>query len=798
MKQTTRPIFLPRLLCLCLLAAVILPLFACGGEPTDRNCITSVVLKEEKITVEALLTDGFLDGYTEKQVYLFELPSLYSTDADLSELDPVASAKPKAALTFTLSASDGVRSRLYSSFVVASYDPTTRAYTALTTPASLTNPEAAADYAPPLKVAESSIKGLISDYPADAVRLGVSHTVVDVSMDKLILADWREGAVPYVYNGVTRYLDGDALAELDETVGIYTAAGVEVYLRFILGSPDGKGVPIGLYLSTAAPAEDYAVNMTTAFSASIMEGFFDYMAAHYACPADGSMPVSAFVLGYRVNNAATHHYAGNLSLSAFVTNYEKLTRVAHTAIKSHNPEGRVYISLDSRRAVSSDGAGWDVEAFLSAFRDQSNLRGDYGWHVACELYADTPAVWEENAAADAAHYTVRNLGTLTDLLDSSIYRMADTGEPRRLLISGFEIPAVTMGGTPSDGESNLQAASYAFAYLTCVRNGRVEALVYSTHVDDAVLAETTPLCGLWTVKLSTELTPGGMDLRVLPATPRPIYDVFKQIDTTGASSLSAGLTAIIGAPYTNLETALAGGTAPVTAIRDTGKLQAFEEARKKVTPLYTFGDGSLHGFADAGNLTYLELADAEVLGTVTLHARFDRSAVCDPMGLTVTLPATHLIGGKEMMLDLFAGEISPTGGSAASSAKPTVTLRLTRAATGNAADGHGEIIYEATVIDVKGSAWQTAVFDISAFTALLDASDEVTMTLLMDYPLDTAKNGDTAHNLGLAGVYITGNTAAAGTPVGLIAGVVMILVLLVAGVFTLLLLRHRKKASRTK
>lgn len=776
------------LLSLCFLVSVASCLFSCSSEPVSENRVTSVALEKGKITVKAALTDGFLDGYTEKKVYLFELPSYFSTDADLSELDPVAEAKPRSSIQFNLTARDGVRSRLFSSYLVASYDPETKHYTPLTAPLSLSNPEVMATYTSPAAEQEVSLKGLISDYPSDAIRLGISHTVVEVFMDELILSEWQEGAVSYVYNGVTRYLSAEALDKLDESVEVYTAAGVEVYLRFRLGSPDGKGVPIGLYLPAAPAAGDHAVNMTTAFSSSIMEGFFDFMANRYAAPADGSKPVEAFVLGYRVNDATDYNYAGGLELAAYVTNYEKLTRVAHTALKSHNPNGRVYISLDSRRAVT-DGKGWDVAAFLAAFRDEAALRGDYGWQVACELYAGTPAVWEENSAADTAHYTIRNLNTLTDLLDGEKYRDA-AGEPRRLLISGFAIPATPKGGTSSGEQDNRQAASYAYAYLTCVRNGRVEALIYSVHTDPAPDAEETELCGLWTVKPDTSLTSSGLDLTLRPAAARPIYDVFRAMDTTAASELSSALTVIMGASYTKLESAMAGMTSPVTAVEGTGVLQGLDIERKKASPLYTFGDGHLCGFENAGGLTYMELTSAETLGMNTLHARFERSAVCEPMGLTVALPATDLIGAKEMIFDLYAGQTASEG----SSARPTVTLRLTRAAKGSVADGDGEIRYEASVSDVRSGAWQSAVFDVTAFTTLLDASDEVTLTLLMDYPAETAQKGISSHDLGLAGVYITGNTAATGTPARSVIAIVIALILLVAAVFLFLFLRHRRKA----
>ena len=488
------------LFCFCLL----IPFFVTGcGEkaPVEANAVLSAVPDGKgNLTVKAALTDTFLEAYTEKKVYLFEIPSVYTSDVDLEELEPVAEAKPKSHMTFELSLYDGVRSRLYSSFLLAAHNTADGTYQVLTAPLSVTDFSKMTGK-PTEAVGHTSIKGLISDHPADALRLGISHTVVDVHMDKLILNGWQEGAVAYVYNGVTAYLNAEELDKLDETVKAYTAGGVKVYLRFLLGDRT-EHTPVSMYFlnwsSTVSdpPRMTNAVNMTLPETAEIMEGFFDFMADRYASPEDGSMAVTSFVVGYRVNDAATYNYAGGLPLASYVANYEKLVRVAHTAVKSHNPDGHVYVSLDSHRSATGMEGGWDVASFLSAFNDECALRGNYDWYVACDLYADTPDIWVENTEKDANRYTVHSLRTLTDLLASDKYRTSE-GKERKLLISGFAIPAVVQGGTPSEGNDAKQSASYAYAYMTCLQNGYVEALVYSAYADTDQNGDREAQCGLW-------------------------------------------------------------------------------------------------------------------------------------------------------------------------------------------------------------------------------------------------------------------------------------------------------------
>jgi hypothetical protein len=473
-----------------------------------------------------------------------------------------------------------------------------------------------------------------------------------------------------------------------------------------------------------------------------------------------------------VNDAATYNCAGELPLASYVANYEKLVRVAHTAIKSHNPDGHVYVSLDSHRSSTGMEGGWDVPSFLSAFNDECALRGNYDWYVACDLYADTPDIWVENAELDAARYTVHSLRTLTDLLVSDKFRTSD-GKERGLLISGFAIPAVVQGGTPSEGNNAKQSASYAYAYMTCVQNGYVEALVYSAYADTDQNGDREAQCGLWT------LNEQGETLVIFEK--RPLYDLFKKIDTSDAPTLSGELTALIDEPYTKLERALAGQTQPVTVVTGETALEGYGTGYHKTTTLYSFGEGILHGFGDAGELSYLSLVKAETLGTQNLHAAFERDEICDPMGIFVTLPASRLLGGRELLMDLYAGADAENAG------RPEVTVRLTSPAT----EDRGTVIYEATATEVRDGVWQTAVFDIEDFTASLSRDDEVILTVLMDYPPESAMYED-AH-MGISQISVTGKTGGGQMAPWLIITLIAVPCVLVVGGFVVLLVIRRRR-----
>ena len=105
---------------------------------------------------------------------------------------------------------------------------------------------------------------------------------------------------------------------------------------------------------------------------------------------------------------------------------------------------------------------------------------------------------------------------------------------------------------------------------------------------------------------------------------------------------------------------------------------------------------------------------------------------------------------------------------------------------GSPSEGDGEILYEASVSEVKGSSWQTATFDIAEFVKHLDAEDTVTLTLLMDHHA-----ADSSYNLGLAGVYVTGNTVASKSSKGLVIGIVIALLVIAGGVIWYLIRRYK-------
>lgn len=767
-----------RVLCLCLCLLCCLPLLAgcgsCGGsdEPVVRNAITSVTVgrgtqaeggTDATLTVTAALTDALLKSYS-GTVYLFELPARCGRNPDLRGLTPVADAPAASSLRFSLSLYDGMRSRLFSSFVLASYDKTARQYTVLTSAVAVSDPAVLADGTARTDAAVS-VKGLSSPHPADAVRLGAASTVVDVSMGDIIREGWSEHAVSFLWNGVTFYYDGDAVRALDGTVSAYTAAGIRVYLRFLLKAP-GESTPACLYVPGAGDAAGYSPNMTDPDAARLLEAFFRFMAERYAAGQDapGRGLCASFLIGRGVNNVSRNAADGSTGASPdlHVSRYEQLVRLAHTALRASTSAGRVFICLDSHWNGRDLSGGFGAQNYLAAFRSEAALRGDFDWQIACELAASSPRVWLPSAA-DGDSLTIPSLSSLTDLLSAETYRTAG-GSLRQVILTDYAIPSAFAGEVSSSDAAQAdtyQASSFAYAYTVAAANPRVEALIYDGVADGA---------GLYAVS-------DGEPVR------RPIGDTFAVIDTDGAESVLSVARPIVGTAFQRAESGQAGLALPTRTV--TGSAAALPTAQMSSggsSLLLGFDarrDNPLGGFTATEGLVYLDRV--AVSGRPVLHAALEAPTAGMPVGVTAPLPVSALTGGRELLLDMQAavrGD-APAGNL-------TATVLLTRVSKGTVASGDGTLRYRASSALPAGD-WQILRCDISSFTSLLDPDDTVLLTVLLE------GSAPVSCDLYLREARLTGVTAGS-FPTVLILTFAGVATLALTGVVVFLFLRHRRRA----
>ena len=748
-----------RVACLLLAVLTILSLVGCGsqantaskGEPV-KNEILSVTLKpspeghtKDTVAVKTTLTDALReDTVRADRICLFELPSGMDTIASVAGLEPLATAKVNKKPEFTFSLYDGVRTRLYSRFVLALYRAESDSYTVVTAPRGISNPEAYAAKDALTFTAQPSKKGLqVSDHitPLDAQALTPSHVLVEVPLEDLLLGQWKEDAVSYVHNGTSRFVRKEALDRLDEQVKSYSDAGATVYLRFALGAPtcDMGELPANLYMIQPEDnGKEYAVNMTNVAIAQQMEGFFAFMAERYTDPAADYGVATRFIIGSGVNQS-DNRYAHNLNADTFVPNYERLVRVADTALRSRCPDGRVYISLDSNWNKSQRGNNWKAQALLSVFASEAATQGDYPWQVACELYAESDGVWSSDGTIDetSTRLTVNNLSALTEVLETSRYLYGGT-EARHVVLTDLKIP---YEGTPVSQER--QASSYAYAYCKAVENNLCDAIFY----DESLL--------------------GATDLLIAQA-----FDIMDTTQNQAAVDLAGG---IVGSSFAKLYQSISADVQAVSKVSGDVTSKATVTPPRSAGMLCEFNDlsGSC-GFESAGRAGYMALHTDETLGHSLLYTTFARQSLHEHMGIVTYVNATELMGVKEISAPLYAGSAQVPA---------SVTLRLVRL-SGDAADG--TVIYESTCDNVSAQSWQTLTFSVSSFTSRLEKNDRVALVLLVDTP------NQLSSEMGLGGIYVNPRASQSSAPTVVVT---IIVIAVIAGLAVLVVYLWKRKRN---
>ncbi len=713
--------------CLVLLLVLTLGLLISCGDKTEleQSAVTSVEIdkKGSEIRVKAGLTEGDLETYRDNSIYNQKLYLMAlepgETTADLAGKQPVAECSMSTSPKFTLSVyGEGnlqAHSRLHCAFAVAVYNKTLSSYVMLTSPVYVSNVADVAENDADFPKA-ASIKGLHATIATDAAYLGVSHAVVELDPSVLILDTKTDTSVSYVWDGQTYYLDRAALDELDMQVSEYCAQGATVYLRLMMRTaPDKANSLVSCLYAEGAGGKNvraYAVWMDDDKSASLMAGFLDFITARYTSPEGEHGFCGALIIGRSVNESTKNNNAGSVEVEQYVSRYHALVRLAHSTLKSHYAEGRVYVSVSNNLTASSaleNSIGWTTNRFLNEFRTLSAQGGNFDWNVSISAYATderSNTLWTD-PHTDSMYLSPTNVDDFNLLLQEQFYY---NGQRRHLIIGDFEI---ALGESPEN-----QAASYAYAYYKVLENGTVDALIYSAHTDSQSLISGS---GLW----STDKNGNATERRTL-------YNVFMTIDTKDTSALSAlGMSALIPEWGTLYE---AQATRAATRQFVTGETMT-EKPNGKTHALFSFTGGTLHSFTPGSGTEYLELTKDGVLGWPVLCAQLERTQPNAYMGISnATLQGSDLKGIKTLALNVCAD---------ADTTEPvSLKLRLVKQGSGTLSTGNGQIVYE-DVVELTPNQWSTVYFDVSEFTALVGGNDAITVSVQLKVPtLD--ENGDCA------------------------------------------------------
>ncbi len=399
----------------------------------------------------------------------------------------------------------------------------------------ITNPEAIAKYNYAYPTA-SSIKGLIIDAnkSSEWSDLGIKQAAYNITIGNLQGATTNANypTVYYKYNGKTYAFNGQKIAEYDKIFKSLTNKGVVTTVVLLndmnrsymqLVHPNARGGKCPYYMFNGAEQSGVEYLAATA----------SFLANRYAGTTHGR--VVNWVVGNEVNAREAWNYMNYTSVEEYTKEYVQAYRVIYTAIKSTNANARVYMCLDQMwdRNLSATDA-YDAKDVLDAFNSEIILKGNIDYGIAHHSYPvpltwpkfwDMPANYKRMNLVDETYgtdyITVQNLHVLTDYISQSHF-LTEDGEVRSVILNEV--------GFGSDHGETLQAAAFAYAYYLVDANQHVDGFIINKQVDHPV-----------------ELAQGlAMGLSTMGGHHKPIYNVFKYIDTAASKDVTAFAKDVIG------------------------------------------------------------------------------------------------------------------------------------------------------------------------------------------------------------------------------------------------------------
>lgn len=469
--------------------------------------------EQNAFSIESALIDGenntlnvsctLPDVSSDDTYYLFRvMPDSYS----ITNLTPVAEAQSNnGRVIFTLPYDYTDHSLSLYGYVLATAK-SDGGYVALTKAKYIDNltdfSHTAFDYQSP-----KSKKGLEVQYITDAQLLGISSTVVHVSLNALISEEEGDDTVSFVYGETKYHLNKSALTLLDYRIKTLTDAGIHVYMNLILTFDNSA--PSFLYYPNAEGSTStlFAPNVSTPKNIGYFASTIHYLAERYSGQDHGFC--GSYIIGYEVNNEADSNSAGFTSLKEYTQIYSAFLRTAYLSTITAYSGSRVFVSLSNQWNLPTDTlkpCQFGGKEFLS---ELSTVCNDIPFGIAINPYPSSltqTAFWNDDKAIDSAdseYLTMKNLSVLTNMLNDPEFQF--NNRPRQVLISEFGV-----SGSYGEPSESLQAAAYAYAYLIAESEPLVEGFIWHRHVDH--VSEIGLDYGLYS---SSEITLDGKDKKLI-------------------------------------------------------------------------------------------------------------------------------------------------------------------------------------------------------------------------------------------------------------------------------------------
>ena len=452
--------------CLAILVLPVLLCF-CSGEEERVTEIKSATVKntDGKVKVEVTLSDNDLKLYKKENLFLISLES----DSLTEGVEIVGKMRVRSKKSFTLQVSEMSDNFLSSALALASQSVNNTtgevSYSLITAPKYIENASALAkNNIAPLQSDE--IKGISGVDAVTAGSVGAAKTLIEVSITDLMIPEYRDGAINYIFNGNSYYFDREAIELLDKQVREANLLSQRVYLRTVISVGDEESIAKLICFDTAtkgttglAPASNSPEAM------GYIRAFYSFIGERYS---QSDMLVADYIIGSAVNKFEENCYTS--SPEKFEDAYYAWLSAAGNILLSKNKNITMYVSVDNRlRTEDTDALG--AKVFLQKLSARIKASSNIPFDIAISL-GEGEDLGDILAGAnkDIALVNANSLPLLSELLSSE--ELLYNGKERGVIIDSLALPA-------SLSEHN-RASHYAYTYYKTAEAG-IDAFFFTAN-----------------------------------------------------------------------------------------------------------------------------------------------------------------------------------------------------------------------------------------------------------------------------------------------------------------------------
>lgn len=365
--------------------------------------------------------------------------------------------------------------------------------------------------------------------------LGVRHVLLNMVMNSCISYE----------NGEYHLKDASYVASYKELIPKLNAQGVTVTLVILMDWSDDPNLQQLIYSSARTPGKMfYELNTQDEVGKQAWTNIFSELVETFG---QSGCEIAYYILGNEVNQTGNrgYNFTGSNDLQTNVNAHADAFSVLNTAIAEKNPEAKAFISLDHNWTAKD--TGHSGKSFIDAFAAAMEARGQGDrWNVAWHAYApslksdintsmDNLVIWNSSRvthSVDTPYISGSNVDVLTDYLRNN------WGSNHRVLLSEQ--------GYDASGSTEWQSAYFAYTFYAAQYNDMVDGVMYRAYVDNP--QEGGLKFGLLD-GTAAEMKAASDKAAYVEQHKRPVYDVFKYMDTDQAPAYTKGCLNTIGALY---------------------------------------------------------------------------------------------------------------------------------------------------------------------------------------------------------------------------------------------------------